>query len=180
MSMQGIILSVVILLFAYGIHYCWLLLPIINGYGAKYMCSSIFIVGYSERQQRTEDLDMFPMKYVTFTVNTNDLSVSASLFRFAQRKAIYRNGLGAILISELTEDQIHAQTFNKPISPDINQDNIPWSMDNKLDDDDCFPSNINQTLLQGAINNLFIERDPTKLIRTRAIVISYDVKLIAE
>ncbi|CAF0885536.1 unnamed protein product [Rotaria sordida] len=125
MSMQGIILSVVILLFAYGIHYCWLLLPIINGYGAKYMCSSIFIVGYSERQQRTEDLDMFPMKYVTFTVNTNDLSVSASLFRFAQRKAIYRNGLGAILISELTEDQIHAQTFNKPISPDIDQDNIP-------------------------------------------------------
>ncbi|CAF4676507.1 unnamed protein product [Rotaria sp. Silwood1] len=92
------------------------------------MCSSIFIAGHSEQQQRTEDLDMFPMKYATFTVNNTDLSVSASLFGFAQRKAIYRHGLGATLISELTEDQIHAQTFNISIPPDINQDNIPWPM----------------------------------------------------
>ncbi|CAF3515435.1 unnamed protein product [Rotaria sp. Silwood1] len=143
------------------------------------MCSSIFIAGHSEQQQRTEDLDMFPMKYATFTVNNTDLSVSASLFGFAQRKAIYRHGLGVTLISELTEDQIHAQTFNISIPPDINQDNIPWPMGNKIDDDN-FPSNINQTLLKDAINSLFIERDPTKLIRTRAIVVLYDGKLIAE
>ncbi|CAF1131659.1 unnamed protein product [Rotaria sp. Silwood1] len=112
------------------------------------MCSSIFIAGHSEQQQRTEDLDMFPMKYATFTVNNTDLSVSASLFGFAQRKAIYRHGLGATLISELTEDQIHAQTFNISIPPDINQDNIPWPMGTE-----CYYNSGNTNILSRIIRH---------------------------
>ncbi|CAF4843295.1 unnamed protein product [Rotaria sp. Silwood1] len=179
MSMLTIIFFLIVALFAYGIHYYSLLLPIVNGYGAKYMCSSLFIAGHSEQQQLDEDLNMFPMKYATFTINYSDLSVSSTLFGFAQRKAIYRNGLGATLISELTEDQIRAQTFNVAIPPNLNQDDVPWPMGDKIDDDN-FPSNINKTLLQDAINNLFIEKNPTKLIRTRAVVVLYDGKLIAE
>ncbi|CAF2515325.1 unnamed protein product [Rotaria sp. Silwood2] len=177
--MLKIIFLLIGALFAYGIHYYSLLLPIINGYGAKSMCSSLFIAGHGEQQQLDEDLNMFPMKYATFTINYSDLSVSSSLFGFAQRKAIYRHGLGATLISELTEDQIRAQTFNVAIPPNINQDDVLWPMGDKMDDNN-FPSNINQTLLQDAINNLFIERNPTKLIRTRAVVVVYDGKLIAE
>jgi len=177
--MQRILLFVITVLFAYGIHYCWVLLPIISGYGAKYMCSSVFIAGLSEQPQRKEDLDWFPMNYATFTINYNDSSVSGSVFGFAQRKAIHRNGLGATLISELTEEKIRAQIFKIATPPDINQDNILWPMGDKIDDD-SFPSNINQTILQDAINNLFIERNPTKLIRTRAVIVVYDGKLIAE
>ncbi|CAF0729154.1 unnamed protein product [Didymodactylos carnosus] len=143
------------------------------------MCSAVFIAGRSEQQQHKEDLGAFPFKYATFAVNYTDLSVSGSVFGFSQLKAIYRNGLGATLISELTEEQIRAQTFNIAIPPDINQDNISWPMGDKIDDD-SFPSNINQTLLQNAINDMFIEKDSTKLIRTRAIVVVYDGKLIAE
>jgi CubicO group peptidase (beta-lactamase class C family) len=177
--MQGIIAFVTIVLFAYGIHYCWLLLPIISGYGTKYMCSSVFTTDLSEQQLRQEDLGFFPMKYATFIVDYNDLSVTGSIFGLAQCKAIYRHRLGATLINELTEEQIRAQTFKIATPPDIKQDNIPWPMGDKIDDD-SFPSNINQTLLQDTINDLFIEKDPTKLKRTRAVIVVYDGKLIAE
>jgi CubicO group peptidase (beta-lactamase class C family) len=177
--MKGILFFVITGLFAYAIHDSWVLLPIITGYGAKYMCSAVFIAGHNEQKLRQEDLDFFPITYATFTINYSDLSVSGSVFGFAQSKAIYRNGLGATLINELTEKQIRAQTFRTAIPLDINQDTIPWPMGDKIADD-SFPSNINQTQLEDAINYLFIERDVTKLIRTRAVVVVYDRKLIAE
>ena len=176
--MRGRILFMTTVLLAYSIHYFWLHLRISNGFVAKYVCSSVFIANFSE-QQLEEDLDSFPMKYTTFTVNYRDLSVYASVLGFSQRKAIYRNRLGATLINELAEDQIRSQVFNLATPPAINQDDIPWPLGNKIDDDN-FPSSINQTLLLDAINNLFIERDPTKLIRTQAVVVVYDGKLIAE
>ncbi|CAF1466753.1 unnamed protein product [Rotaria sordida] len=143
------------------------------------MCSSVFIAGRNEEQERKEDLSWRPMKYVTFTVNYNDLSVSSSILGLATRKAIFRPRLGATLVRELTEKETRLQTFNIPSPPDVNQDEIPWPMGNKIDDN-SFPSNINRTLLEEAINNLFIERDPSQLIGTRAVVVVYDGKLIAE
>ncbi|CAF1323683.1 unnamed protein product [Rotaria sordida] len=165
-------------LLAYGIHRFWALLPITSGYGSKYICSAVFIGDHNE-EQRKEDLDFPSMKYVTYNINYTDSSVSSSVFGFAQTKAICRNGLGATLINELTEEQIRSQTFNLAISSDINQDDIPWPMGNKIDDQ-SMPSNINQSKLENAINNMFIEKYSNNLIRTRAIVVLYDGKLIAE
>ncbi|CAF0832894.1 unnamed protein product [Adineta steineri] len=146
------------------------------------MCSAVFLADRNEQQIREEDLDMFPMNYATYVVNYNDLSVTASIFGFVKQKAMYRNGLGATLINELTEEQIRGQTFKIPMLSDVNQDNIPWPMGNKIDDDDInnFPLNINQTQIQEAMDNLFLERDLTKLKRTRAVVVLYDGKLIVE
>jgi len=85
--MKEIVLFVITVVFAYGIHYYWVLLPLTSGYGAKYMCSATFIAGFSEQQQLTEDLNRFPTKYATYTIDYNDLSVSSSVFGFAQRRA---------------------------------------------------------------------------------------------
>lgn len=177
--MQKLILFVIVALLAYGIHYCSVLLPIVTGYGTKYMCSSVFIAGHNEQQQRKEDLNFSAIQYATFTIDYDDLSVTGSIFGFARSKAIYRKGLGATLVNGLTEEQIRAQTFKIVTPSDIKQDVIPWPMGDKIDDD-SFSTNINQTLLQETINNLFIEKDPTKLIRTRAVVVIYDGKLIGE
>ena len=178
--MKGIISFVILVLLAYGIHYYRERLPLITGYGAKYMCSSVFLAGHNEQQVREEDLGQFPFNYATYIVNYTELSVTSSVFGFAQHKAIYRNGLiGATLINELTEEQVRAQIFKIATPPDVNQEDIPWPMGNKIEDNNI-PSNINQKQLQEAIDNLFIERDAKKLKRTRAIVVVYDGKLIAE
>ncbi|CAF4656736.1 unnamed protein product, partial [Rotaria magnacalcarata] len=147
--MKGIVLFVAVVLVAYGIHYLWVLLPIVSGYGAKHICSSVFIANSSEKYRR-EDVDTFPMKFATFNINYTDLSVSSSMFGFAQTKAIYRNGLGATLINELTEEEIRNQKFNVEIMSDINQDKIPWPMGDQMDDE-VFPSHINKIQLKDAI-----------------------------
>ncbi|CAF1012728.1 unnamed protein product [Adineta ricciae] len=177
--MNGKILFIIIGLLAYGIHYCSLFLPIISGYGTKYICSSIFIAGHDEGRQRAEDLAFFPLNYATFIVNHTDLSVTGSVFGFIRRKAIYRNGLGATLVNDFTEEQIRTQPFKVPTPPNVNQDDLPWPMGNKISDG-VYPVNVNRALVQEAVDSLFIEKDPTKLIRTRAAIVVYDGALIAE
>ncbi|CAF4265321.1 unnamed protein product [Adineta steineri] len=175
-----LILIIVILLLTHLIRHYWPVLPIVAGLTAKYTCSSVFIAGRTVEQQRTVDIGSASyLKFVTMTVDNNDLSASASIFGFASRKAIYRPGLGATLISGFTEKQIRSQKFNLPSPPNVDQDNIPWPMGDKIADDSV-PSNINQTALQNAINSLFIEKNPKLPIRTHAVVVVYDGKIIGE
>ncbi|CAF3468859.1 unnamed protein product [Rotaria socialis] len=143
------------------------------------MCSGVFIAGRNEGLKEKDDLPSDLMKYATVTIDHKDLSASSSFFGLAHSKAIYRPGLGATLIHELTEKEIRAQKFNLTSPPDVNQDDIPWPMGDKTDHY-SIPSNINRTLLQDAISSLFIEKDRKKLINTRAVVVVYDGKLIAE
>lgn len=177
--MKRILFIVVIALLAFVIQYYWISLPVLLGYTAKHTCSLIFVAGYTEEQVRQEDLGFFHLKFVTTTINYNDSSVTVSAFGLVEVKAIYRDGLGATLVNELTEEQVRAQSFKLAKPPNVDQDHIPWPMGNQPQND-SFPSNINQALLQEAIENLFVEKDPTKLIRTRAVVVIYDGKLIAE
>jgi len=179
MFVRRIFISLVFLLFAYVISFYSPPLSILSGYSAKYVCSSIFVANFTEQTLYDEDLNFSILKYATITIDYDELSVTSSIFGFAKRKAIFRQGLGATLINELTEEQIRAQKFDLFTPSVTNRDNIPWPMGNKIDNND-FPSNINQVTLQNAVNAMFIEKDPTKPIRTRAIVVLYDGKLVAE
>ncbi|CAF4133847.1 unnamed protein product, partial [Adineta steineri] len=174
-----LILIIVILLLTHLIRHYSPIISTITGLAAKYACSSVFIANRTVEQQRKENIISSHLKYVTMTVDNNDLSASASIFGFGSRKAIYRPGLGATLISGLTEKQIRSQKFNLPSPPNVNQDNIPWPMGDKIVNDSV-PSHINQTALENAINSLFIEKNPKLPIRTHAVVVVYDGKIIGE
>lgn len=170
--MKRAVLVVVVGLLAYGVRYYLLLLPILTGYGAKYMCSSIFLAQRGADQLRKEDLGFSPVHHVTFVVNQTDSSVTGSFFGLAASKAIYRDGLGATLVNELSEEQVRAQTFlTVTTTSNISEDDPPWPMSDRP---------IDQKRLQQAIDALFVEKDPANLIRTRAVVIVHDGKLLAE
>ena len=94
-----VLLLIVIVALAYGIRYCWLSFPIISGYGAKNMCSAVFLAGRSEQQERSQELGFFPMSLGTFTVDYKDSSVTGTVLGFARKRAIYRKGLGATLVN---------------------------------------------------------------------------------
>jgi len=158
--------------------YCRLSFPIITGYGSKVMCSAVFDAGRNEQQVRDQDLGAYMMKLADFKVNYTDSSVTGTIFGFAKRKAIYRNGLGATLISELDEQQIRSQHMNLPQIPALRTDTIAWPMGDKLND--TFPPQIDSTKLQSAIRHVFEEKDTILPIRTRAVVILYNGQLIAE
>jgi CubicO group peptidase (beta-lactamase class C family) len=167
-----------LLILAFVVNYCARSFPIISGYGAKVMCSGIFLAGRDEQSLRQEELGFFPMRWGRFTVNYKDSSVTGTVFGLARRKAIYRSGLGATLISEISEDSLRVQHMILASPPKPDQDSLRWPMGNRLPD--SFPKSINREALNAAIHQAFIETDLTKPVRTRAVIVLYNGQIVGE
>src|ERR1700739_90182 len=105
------LLVVVIIALGYGINYCNKSFPIISGYGAKNMCSAVFLAHRNEQEVRAQELGFAAMKLGSFTVDYTDSSVTGSVFGFSKYKAIYRKGLGATLVNEIPEEELRKQQF---------------------------------------------------------------------
>ena len=172
------LLILLMIAIGYGFYYCWISFPILSGYAAKVACSAVFVAGRDPQQIRQQELGTDMMKLAHFTVDYTDSSVTATVFGFAKQKAIYRAGLGATLVSELSEKDIRAQHIDLPSKPPVDQDTVNWPMGDRLTD--SFPSNINKIKLQDAIQYAFDEKDTTRPVRTRAVVVLYNGQLIAE
>jgi CubicO group peptidase (beta-lactamase class C family) len=172
------IILFLLLVLVFVVNYCARSFPIISGYGAKVMCSGIFLAGREEQKLRDEELGFFPMKWGRFTVNYKDSSVTGSVFGMAARKAVFRSGLGTTLVSEITEDSLRAQHMILAPSRKPNQDSIAWPMGNLLSD--SFPKTVDRDALHVAIHNAFTEKDPAKPVRTRAVIVLYDGQIVGE
>lgn len=160
------------------IHYCWISFPVITGFASKNAASSIFVAGRTIESVKSQELAFSPISLAKITVNFKDSSVTASLFGLAKRKCIYRKGLGCTTINDLSEKEIRAQHFNLALPPNINTDTIPWPQGDLISDQ--ISSAINKEKLYQAIQNVFKEPDTLHKVYTRAVVVVYDGKLIAE
>jgi CubicO group peptidase (beta-lactamase class C family) len=172
------LMLIVIFVLAYVIRYAWVSFPIITGYGAKNLCSCMFVGGRDEKNVIKEELGAFPLSLASYEVDTNNSSVTATVFGLAKHKAIYRKGLGCTLINELTEDEIRKQQFTTANTPQVDADTINWPMGDRLQD--STPSNIDLQKMDKVLNGSLKENDPKYFAGTRAIVVLYDGKLVAE
>ena len=161
-----------------AVSYAWQAFPIISGYGAKNMASAIYLQHRKPEDVLKEDLGDFPISLGSFTVNEKDGSVTGSVWGFARRKAIYRNGLGCTLINGFSEAQIRKQHFVLPSKPHINRDSIPWPYGDKIAD--SIPEVVNTQLLQRAIENAMLATSDGKPAFTRAVLVVYDGKIVGE
>ncbi|HSC39444.1 MAG TPA: serine hydrolase [Chitinophagaceae bacterium] len=175
---KRLVLVIVLVALAYGIHYAWVSFPIISGYGAKNLCSCRFAAGRTEKSVREDELADAPLNLGSFTVDEKDSSVTGTVAGLAKRKAVYRAGLGCTLVNDVSEQQLRAQHFTTATPPPVNQDSIPWPMGDRLKD--SLPPGIDTVLLKQAIQGAFKETDPKKKIATRAVVVLYDGRLVAE
>lgn len=172
------VLFLLLIIVGGGIWYAWRAFPIIAGYGAKNMASAVFLQHRKPADIVKEDLADFPLTLGTFTLNEKDSSVTGSVWGFAKRKAIYRKGVGCTLINEFGEEEIRKQVFNFPSPPAINKDSIPWPYGDKTDD--TIPANIFKGQLDRAVYNAFDQYKNGKPVYTRAVIVCYDGKIIAE
>ncbi|HEV3412553.1 MAG TPA: serine hydrolase [Puia sp.] len=107
-------------------------LPIISGYGAKVLCSGVFVAGRSPEQVIKNDLSSFPVNLGTYTVDRADSSVTGKVWGLAVRKAIYRYGLGATLVTGMTEEELREQRMQRTAAPGVNQDTMDWPMGDRV------------------------------------------------
>jgi CubicO group peptidase (beta-lactamase class C family) len=161
-----------------GVIYAWQAFPIISGYGAKNMASAVFVQNRDPASILKEDLGEFPFTIGKYTVNREDSSVTGSVWGLAKRKAIYRPGLGCTLINDITEDALRKQVYQLATTSPVKMDSLPWPYGNRLID--SIPAVINKQLLQQAIDHAMQAQRDGKAAYTRAVLVVYDGKLVAE
>lgn len=157
-------------------------LPIGCGAKAELLCSGIFVSGREEASVLSEDVAFHPLfKLLKPKVDYQEKSVTVSLWGLGlfKKKAIFNDPLGAILIQNVPEATIRGWKANIPAPEPANPEAVPWPMGDLLSSDPL-PVNVDQTKLAAALDKVFSEPIPNHLKRTRAAVIVYDGRILAE
>lgn len=172
------VLGLLILILGYGIGYVWQALPIISGFGAKDICTCVFLNGRTAEDVIANELGNGLQSMGTFEVNAADSSVTGTMFGLARRKAVYRKGLGCTQVSEISEEELRAQRMNLYTPKPIRQDTLAWPSGDVIKP--VIDTGIYVTVLKDALDYAFTETDPNRPINTRAVVVVYDGEIVAE
>ena len=149
-------------------------LDLISGFSAKSVASAHFIDNRSVKTIEIGDNDIPKVDWASNEINDSEGFATSKVFGLKTRKAIYRNGLGATLIND---DFDVSKPYDIPKRTKLNT-NLAYPYGN-LEPKDTIFSNINYEKLNKAITNAF-DKKGIKDKRTRAIVVLYKGKLIAE
>ncbi len=147
--------------------------PIISGYGAKNLCSHVYISGRDAPDVIDKELGNLPLSLGSFSIDLEDQSASATVWGMAKKKAIFRPGLGCTLINSVAEEELRAQAFTPPAFP-YDKDTAAWPLGDVLVDSLINPE------VQTAIAKSFEEPYPESPRYTRGVVVVHKGQLIAE
>ncbi|MEL7003296.1 MAG: serine hydrolase, partial [Bacteroidota bacterium] len=161
----------------YGGSYAWRAFPIISGYGAKNLCSCVFVAGREESSVLKLELGSLPLSLGTFYIDKEEKAAYGNVFGMAVKKAIFRERLGCTLISELTENEVRAQSNQVP-KLTILPDSLDWpfvEVQNTLSE----VQEPNEKLFE-AVDRAFVEDNPEQLKNTRAVLVIQNGQILAE
>ncbi|WP_111706921.1 serine hydrolase domain-containing protein [Lutibacter citreus] len=146
-------------------------LNIISGFSAKGVCSCTFVADRELSSIEKGDNGFSPINIAKNKINFDEKSVTSTVFGLMKRKAIYKEGVGCILLPK-NSDQI---TF-KPNRYKI-KTALPFPYGDLPQKDTVF-SAINYKKLNNVVEDYFNENTPENT--TRALVVLYKNKIIAE
>ncbi|WP_316636136.1 serine hydrolase [uncultured Flavobacterium sp.] len=149
-------------------------LELISGFSAKSVASGHFIDNRSKELIEKTDNDIELLDLATNTINEAGKFATSEVYGLKERKAIYREGLGATLIDDNFD-------VSKPyLLPKRTKlvNNLPFPYGNNEPKDTLF-SNVDYSKLKKAVDDSF-DKSGGKAKRTRAVVVLYKDKLIAE
>jgi CubicO group peptidase (beta-lactamase class C family) len=128
------LLFIVLLGLTYGVQYAWKSFPLISAYGAKIMCSCVFVAERTEQSVLNQELSGFMISLGDFEVDGEGQRVTGSVFNLAKRVAIYREGQGCTLLAGESESAVRNQPFYAVPAPSWSQDTLRWPSGNILND----------------------------------------------
>jgi CubicO group peptidase (beta-lactamase class C family) len=167
----GILLLLIILYFGFT---TYPKLDLISGFSAKSIASGHFLDNRSKELIEKTDNDIKLIDLATNTIDDAGKFATSNVYGLKERKAIYREGLGATLIND---DFDVSKPYLLPKRTKT-ENNLAFPFGNKEPEDTIF-SNIDYSKLKKAIDNAF-DKSGGKVKRTRAVVVLYKNKLIGE
>ncbi|WKD85307.1 6-aminohexanoate-dimer hydrolase [Polaribacter huanghezhanensis] len=161
-----LLISVVLILIVYN----YPKLNIIAGYSAKNMNSSVFLAGRTLQFTDSTDNHFSPINLASDLVDVDTKSASSSVFGLLTRTAIYREGLGSVLITDDfdTSVEVRVPKRTKP-------DNLTAFPLGNAEQKDSVLTDVNYNKLNKTVGNLF-----TNHTQTRAVVVIHKNQIIAE
>ena len=149
-------------------------LDLISGFAAKSVASGHFADGRTLQMIEEGDNDIALVDLATNNIDEKNKWATASVFGLKTRKAVYREGLGAVLVDD---DFDAAQSYDIP-KRNKTTNNLAYPYGD-LDPKDTFFSNINYGKLQKAVDEAF-DQGGNKIKRTRSVLVVYKDHIIAE
>jgi CubicO group peptidase (beta-lactamase class C family) len=156
-------------------------LDLISGFSAKSIASGHFIDNRSQQMIEKGDNDIDMIDLAKNKIDDAGKFADASVYGLKERKAIYREGLGATLIND---DFDVTKPYEVPKRTKLNN-NLPFpygnnepktSLPNGMD---TIFSAIDYPKLNAAVANAFDKKDQINK-RTRSVLVIYKDKIIAE
>ena len=149
-------------------------LDLISGFSAKSMASGHFIDNRSQEIIEKGDNDIEMITFAKNKIDENGKFASASVYGLKERKAIYREGLGATLIND---DFDVSKPYEVPKRTKLTN-NLPFPYGNNEPKDTVF-ANIDYAKLEKAVANAFDKKGEQNK-RTRSVLVIYKDKIVAE
>ena len=146
-------------------------LNLISGYASKSMASSVFIAERKPVDIMLNDHEMPLIKLSDCQVSTEDNSATASVYGLMPRKAVYKEGLGAVL----TNKEFSEHNFDIVPNRFKVQDTLPFPFGNNGIKDTVL-ANVDYDKLEVAFENAF--KVPEQ--RTRSLLVVHKNQIIGE
>ncbi|AEE50056.1 serine hydrolase domain-containing protein [Haliscomenobacter hydrossis] len=161
-----IALYFVVFILLYNIRYYYQYAKIGAAYNAKMACSCVFVSGRSLASVEKEDLYAIP--FASQTVDRRKQTVTSTLFGVVSKTALYRPGLGCTLLNTVGAAELQRQTELVVLSKGAQE--LP---------DSTLPAAQGQALAK-TLDWAFAEKDPSRPVLTRAVVVLHQGKVVAE
>lgn len=148
-------------------------------YKAKILCSAVFVSQRDPAAVQNQELKFFPFP-TRVDYENKAVTVTAGL-GMPDLQAVYREGLGCTVGMDFTIEHIMAQNTGDPTTypPTLSQQKLLWP-EGELVSTENLPSEIDKDLLAAAVAKAFAEPDPNIVRGTRAVVVVYKGRIIAE
>ena len=144
-------------------------LNILSGYSAKSTASSVFLGERTLEFTDKTDNNFSPVNLATDKIDVKNKIAISSAFGLLTRKAIYREGLGAVLTLD-DSDEKATYLVPKRLKADIS---TPFPYGNAPQKDTVF-TNVNYNKLNKTVSSIFGKND------SRAVVVIYKDQIISE
>lgn len=144
----------------------------ISGFAAKNMASNIFMTDRNVTSVNEQDHNVPLIKLADTEVDKDHKSASATVYGLMERQAIYRDGLGAVLINDDYDPNAMTLRPNRTVE----KDTLPFPYGHQGEKDSIF-ENINYTQLEAALDGAFANAEIQK---TRTTLVIYKDHIVAE
>lgn len=159
--------------FSYIVYTNYPKLVLISGFSAKSTASGIFVADRTLETMEEKDNGFSPVSSAANEVNMDEKSVISKVFGLKPRKAIYREGLGAVVINDDYDPKAPYLVPKRNRTPK----NLPFPYGNLPQKDTVF-LNVDYQKLEQVVDTYF--KQNTEDDTTRSLLIVYKNQIIAE